>query len=156
MKITDPTIIALDIAAQVVEKAKTDVLNNVSDSKEAKERLQAVYDAQTALNSAIITLIKRFNPEALEETPTTEAGEVATELSDDDFKDMVNAMSDRQRVARAAKKGSFVGCPVCLRHFSKTSYQQSFCSNAGKSNCKEVFYTTIRSARAKKLGVNRP
>ncbi|ANO57597.1 hypothetical protein [Vibrio phage vB_VhaS-a] len=154
--IKDPTIVALDFAAQFIQKAKTDVINHCKDEDEAKVRLQAIYDVETSINSAMATIAAKFDPEALEDKTDAVEETIITELSDSDFKDMVNAMSERQRIARAAKKGSFVGCPVCLRHFSKSSYQQSFCSNAGKSNCKEVFYTTIRSARAKKLGVSRP
>lgn len=55
-------------------------------------------------------------------------------------------------VAKAAKTGQSCKCPSCAKSFVKKSYQQAFCSNKGKNNCKDLYWnraSTQRSERAK-------
>jgi len=42
--------------------------------------------------------------------------------------------------AKKAPVGSVVRCPVCGRTFKKRSYQQAFCSNKGRGNCKDRYW----------------
>lgn len=42
--------------------------------------------------------------------------------------------------AKSAKTGETISCPVCKKQFVKRSYQQAFCSNKGKSNCKDKYW----------------
>ena len=42
--------------------------------------------------------------------------------------------------AKKAPVGSVVRCPVCGRSFKKKSYQQAFCSNKGRGNCKDKYW----------------
>ena len=64
--------------------------------------------------------------------------------------------SDREIVyhaAKLAKVGSTVTCPSCKMPFEKKSYQQAFCSNKGKNNCKDHYWNgssderTLRAMR---------
>lgn len=43
-------------------------------------------------------------------------------------------------VAKAAAIGTTLECPGCRRQFTKTSYQQAFCSNKGAGNCKDAYW----------------
>lgn len=52
---------------------------------------------------------------------------------------------------KQAKVGTTIICPSCGRSFKKRSYQQAFCSNKGKNNCKDSYHnraTEKRLARA--------
>lgn len=54
--------------------------------------------------------------------------------------------------AKAAKKGETCTCPGCGKPFEKKSYQQAFCSNKGRGNCKDTYWnraTPERTERAK-------
>lgn len=66
---------------------------------------------------------------------------------------------DRDVKAEAVKlyetnKGHKVGttcvCPSCKKEFNKASYQQSFCSNKGQGNCKDIFWNRVRPERAQR------
>ena len=48
---------------------------------------------------------------------------------------------------KKAKTGSIIVCPVCQKNFIKKSYQQAFCSNKGKSNCKDKFWNVANDKR---------
>ena len=41
---------------------------------------------------------------------------------------------------KQAKVGTTIICPSCGRSFKKRSYQQAFCSNKGKNNCKDTYH----------------
>jgi len=58
------------------------------------------------------------------------------------------AMPGKYRQAKVAKVGSTVQCPVCDKPFRKRSYQQAFCSNKGKGNCKDTYWNTVSEKRA--------
>lgn len=49
--------------------------------------------------------------------------------------------------AKAAKVGSKVQCPVCGKMFVKKSYQQAFCCNKGKHNCKDRYWNDATDSR---------
>lgn len=58
--------------------------------------------------------------------------------------------------AKAAKTGTTCTCPGCGRSFTKKSYQQAFCSNKGRGNCKDTFWNRAsdeRMERAKQFSV---
>ena len=50
--------------------------------------------------------------------------------------------SQKYQAARAARVGSQIKCagPGCRKHFIKRSYQQCFCSNKGRGNCKDAYW----------------
>lgn len=55
-------------------------------------------------------------------------------------------------LAKSAKKGETCTCPGCGKSFEKKSYQQAFCSNKGRNNCKDTYWnraTVERTNRAK-------
>lgn len=59
---------------------------------------------------------------------------------------------DLYTVAKAAKTGETCTCPGCAKPFVKKSYQQAFCSNKGRGNCKDTYWnraTPERTERAK-------
>ena len=49
--------------------------------------------------------------------------------------------------AKATKVGIIVCCPTCSKMFKKKSYQQAFCSNKGKQNCKDVYWNSVDEDR---------
>jgi len=51
-------------------------------------------------------------------------------------------------VARAAKRGSKIECPVCGKSLVKRSYQQVFCSNKGRGNCKDRYWNCVDENRS--------
>lgn len=50
--------------------------------------------------------------------------------------------SRKYKTARASKVGSRIKCaaPGCGKTFIKKSYQQCFCSNKGRGNCKDRYW----------------
>lgn len=52
------------------------------------------------------------------------------------------------KVAKAAKVGTMIVCPVCGKSFKKKSYQQAFCSNKGRGNCKDTYWNSTDEWRA--------
>ena len=52
--------------------------------------------------------------------------------------------------AKAAKTGATCVCPSCQKQFIKKSYQQAFCSNKGRNNCKDVFWNRASSERSER------
>lgn len=49
--------------------------------------------------------------------------------------------------AKRARVGLIVRCPSCGHSFQKVSYQQAFCSNKGRGNCKDVYWNRANTAR---------
>lgn len=56
-------------------------------------------------------------------------------------------MLARYETAKAAKTGTMCTCPVCSKEFKKKSYQQAFCSNKGRNNCKDLFWNRASEQR---------
>lgn len=52
--------------------------------------------------------------------------------------------------AKAAKVGTQCTCAGCQKQFTKKSYQQAFCSNKGKGNCKDVFWNRAKPERTER------
>ncbi len=52
--------------------------------------------------------------------------------------------------AKAAKVGESVCCAACKKSFTKKSYQQAFCSNKGKNNCKDIFWNRAKPERTER------
>ena len=50
--------------------------------------------------------------------------------------------------AKAAKTGTVCRCPSCGKEFIKKSYQQAFCSNKGRGNCKDKFWNRANDDRS--------
>ena len=48
---------------------------------------------------------------------------------------------------KKARVGSIIICPICLKKFSKRSYQHVFCRNKGVNNCKDRFWNTMDDTR---------
>ncbi|ARV77151.1 hypothetical protein SKUL_52 [Pseudomonas phage Skulduggery] len=59
----------------------------------------------------------------------------------------IQAFRDRFEFAKAAKTGTKVPCAYCTSLFLKASYQQKFCSNTGPGNCKNAYWTLLRSTK---------
>jgi len=57
------------------------------------------------------------------------------------------AMRSAYDAAKAAKVGSMIHCPTCRKRFLKRSYQQAFCRNKGRGNCKDRFHNTVSETR---------
>ena len=55
----------------------------------------------------------------------------------------VIATREKYEVARTAKTGSDITCPVCSTVVKKINYQQVFCSNSGSGNCKDHYWNLI-------------
>lgn len=51
-------------------------------------------------------------------------------------------------VTKAAKTGTACRCPSCGKTFTKKSYQQAFCSNKGRNNCKDNFWNRASDDRS--------
>jgi len=77
-------------------------------------------------------------------------------LDADDYNDIRNAhchnnsgtynkiQYDRNK---KAKTGSIITCPICQKQFVKKSYQQAFCSNKRKGNCKDKYWNVASDKR---------
>ena len=73
--------------------------------------------------------------------------EEAYEFVEENRDEARGRMSEAYRVAKAARVGSSVECPVCSKPFKKRSYQHIFCSNKGRGNCKDTYWNAIDPAR---------
>jgi hypothetical protein len=45
--------------------------------------------------------------------------------------------------SKSAKVGEECVCPSCYRPFIKSSYQQAFCKNMGKTICKDYYWNNV-------------
>lgn len=52
--------------------------------------------------------------------------------------------------AKVAKVGQSCKCAGCLKDFTKKSYQQAFCSNKGRGNCKDSFWNRAKPERTER------
>jgi hypothetical protein len=59
----------------------------------------------------------------------------------------IGCMTDRYRMAKGAKVGETVICPTCEKQFIKRSYQQAFCCNRGRGNCKDRYWNVTEDER---------
>ncbi len=50
--------------------------------------------------------------------------------------------------AKAARTGTQCICPSCAKPFTKKSYQQAFCSNKGRNNCKDSYWNRANDDRS--------
>ena len=50
--------------------------------------------------------------------------------------------------AKATKTGTECTCPGCAKPFKKKSYQQAFCSNKGRNNCKDRYWNRASDERS--------
>lgn len=94
-----------------------------------------------------------------------QARKVGGRLSDDGKTILIPVMTetekveaqDRYAINKAAKVGATIACACCGKKFTKRSYQQAFCSNKGRDNCKDKYWNVTvpsRAARANQyLGV---
>ncbi|UOX38449.1 hypothetical protein VpasPP24_109 [Vibrio phage Vpas_PP24] len=160
MALKDTTLVKLDVIAAIILEAKKEVVGSTGNFEHDAERLQVLNDIETEVNAGIIKLSKLVEPEALEyfesvelraPVPTKEGLCLAT---DSEYISQVRAMRATYTTSRNAQAGAKVPCPVCSKELVKTSHQQSFCSNSGQGNCKDIFFSIVRSARAKRLGVS--
>ena len=62
----------------------------------------------------------------------------------------VQAARQRYECAKAAKTGEMIACPSCSKRFKKRSWQQAFCSNKGRGNCKDVYWNHTVVERAER------
>jgi len=60
-------------------------------------------------------------------------------------------MTDFYALAVKAKTGDSINCPGCGRRFKKESYQQKFCSNEGRSNCKDYYHNATDFDRFERM-----
>ena len=51
-------------------------------------------------------------------------------------------------VAKATKTCNECKCPGCGNTFKKKSYQQAFCSNKGRNNCKDRYWNRASDERS--------
>jgi len=47
-------------------------------------------------------------------------------------------------IAKGAAVGTRVVCAACSTPFLKRSYQQAFCSNKGRGNCKDTYWNLVK------------
>jgi hypothetical protein len=59
----------------------------------------------------------------------------------------IGMMKAKYAVAKNSIAGAVIECPCCLKRFRKASYQQAFCSNKGRGNCKDKFWNTVDDKR---------
>jgi hypothetical protein len=55
--------------------------------------------------------------------------------------------TERYDAAKAAAVGTTIACPWCGKRFGKRSYQQVFCSNKGRGNCKDSYHNQATPER---------
>ncbi len=67
--------------------------------------------------------------------------------SQEDLEIKVLVMTSRYEVAKNANVGQKIPCGCCGKQFVKKSYQQAFCRNKGKGNCKDKYWNTTNDAR---------
>jgi hypothetical protein len=82
----------------------------------------------------------------------TEAEALSDNLEDDSLSQKVSHivklnMLGKYETAKAMKVGNQCKCPVCGKHFTKKSYQQAFCSNKGRGNCKDAYWNNVSEER---------
>lgn len=58
--------------------------------------------------------------------------------------------------AKRAKSGCVVTCPSCLSKFKKKSYQQAFCCNKGRNNCKDFYWNRANDERLIRAAFRQP
>lgn len=51
---------------------------------------------------------------------------------------------------KAEKVGTVCKCAGCLKDFTKKSYQQAFCTNKGRGNCKDAFWNRAKPERSER------
>jgi hypothetical protein len=73
--------------------------------------------------------------------------EEAYEVASLDLDTNIDCMEKAYKRAKAAKVGALVSCPVCGTSFRKKSYQQAFCRNKGRGNCKDRFWNLTDEER---------
>ena len=57
----------------------------------------------------------------------------------------VAMMEIAYKKAKAAKVGEKITCPTCGKEFTKKSYQQAFCRNKGRDNCKDGYWNFVKN-----------
>lgn len=67
------------------------------------------------------------------------------ELEKKEEQPIIKSISPKERYTlnKNASVGDEVTCPSCKTNFLKRSYQQAFCSNKGKNNCKDNFWNNL-------------
>ena len=66
-------------------------------------------------------------------------------------KAQVTLMLGDYTLNKAAQAGSVVICPSCCKAFTKHDAKEVFCSNSGPGNCKNHYWTIMRSSAGKVL-----
>lgn len=72
-----------------------------------------------------------------------EAFEFDREISRQENSDQATKARARYALAKASKTGQTIPCGFCARPFTKTSYQQAFCCNKGRQNCKDSYWNRV-------------
>jgi hypothetical protein len=68
-------------------------------------------------------------------------------------KTFVSIMESRYTDNVKAGVNTVIACPVCSKHFKKTTYHKIFCSNQkthGSGNCKDRYWNTVDPERTKR------
>lgn len=64
-------------------------------------------------------------------------------------------MIDQYESNKKAKVGDTIVCPSCGKPFKKKSYQQAFCRNKGRNNCKDHYHNRASEKRlARAIALN--
>lgn len=86
-----------------------------------------------------------------------DAADHLNDMYDGDYIDEIDEISvtpfavsnaiDKHNAAKKAKTGVQIECPTCSKVFKKRSYQQAFCSNKGRGNCKDRYWNIVDDKR---------
>lgn len=82
----------------------------------------------------------------------TEAEALDEALDARDDAPRIDTSPDLYNIAKQRPVGQVCVCPHCRQTFTKKTYQQAFCSNKGRGNCKDAYWnraTPQRLSRAK-------
>ena len=76
-----------------------------------------------------------------------EYGGLDQDAYEESLEDNINEKISWYHIAKSAKVQSRIKCPSCNRIFIKKSYQQAFCSNKGRGNCKDRYWNIADDTR---------
>lgn len=69
------------------------------------------------------------------------------EIEQERYYKSLNNMERRYYDNKRSEVGTTIRCACCGRRLLKKSYQTQFCSNKGKSNCKDKYWNNVSDER---------
>lgn len=83
----------------------------------------------------------------LEEQSDGGATEFLAELKRQGDENEARRLLSRHTDNKRSQVGTTIRCAFCGKRIIKKSYQTQFCSNKGKSNCKDLYWNTVKPER---------